>query len=174
MLIDKLSAGDAIPELLNAVIEIAAHSDPIKYEIDKNSGAVVVDRFMNVPMHYPANYGFVPATLSEDGDPLDILVITPMPLLPGCVIACRPIGALDMADEAGRDLKLIALPQKGMHSGYDHIECAEQLAENQVAQITYFFEHYKNLESGKWVKVEGWLSREQMNQEIISSVQRYK
>lgn len=174
MQIDKIPAGDSIPELLNAVIEIPAHSDPIKYEIDKDSGAVLVDRFMNVPMYYPANYGFVPATLSEDGDPLDILVITPVPLSVGCVIACRPIGALDMTDEAGRDLKLVAVPKKGMHSGYDHIDHVEQLTENQVAQITHFFEHYKNLEPGKWVKVAGWLSTEQMHKEIVNSVQRYK
>ena len=174
MNIDRIPATDSASGVLNVVIEIPAHADPIKYELDKESSSVWVDRFMNVPMYYPANYGFVPQTLSEDGDPLDVLVVTSIPLMVGCVIPSRPLGALDMSDESGRDLKLLAVPKKGINSGYDHIESVEQLDQNLLDQIVHFFEHYKKLETNKWVKVEGWLAAEKMHQEISESIKRYQ
>ncbi|MBC6413315.1 MAG: inorganic diphosphatase [Chromatiales bacterium] len=174
MNIEKIPATDSTSDILNVVIEIPAHADPIKYELDKKSSSVWVDRFMNVPMYYPANYGFVPQTLSEDGDPLDVLVITPVPLLIGCVIPSRPLGALDMSDESGRDVKLLAVPKRGMNSGYDQVDSVDQLEKNLIDQIVHFFEHYKKLEKNKWVKVEGWLSSDQMKQEIEKSIKRYK
>ncbi len=174
MLLDRISAGEGLPDVVNAIIEIPARFDPVKYEIEKDSGALVVDRFMNVPMYYPCNYGFIPHTLSEDGDPLDILVITPVPLVPGAVIECRPVDALEMSDEAGRDLKLLAVPRIGMNSGYDEVELIDDLPADLLAQIVYFFEHYKVLEPNKWVKVENWLGVERARQEISDSVLRYR
>ena len=174
MLIDRIPSGDKVPDILNAVIEIPAQSDPVKYEVEKDSGAVFVDRFMNVPMYYPCNYGFVPQTLSEDGDPLDILVVTPVPVMTGSVIPCRPLDALEMSDEAGRDLKLLAVPVPGMNGAYDDAQSAQDLPGNLLDQIIHFFEHYKALEPGKWVKVENWLGVEMAKQEIIDSVARYQ
>ena len=133
----------------------------------------MVDRFINVPMHYPANYGFVPNTLSEDGDPLDVLVITPTPLVVGCVVRCRPLAALDMSDESGRDLKIVAVPARGDNGGYDDVETVEQLPANLRDQIVHFFEHYKKLEPGKWVKVEGWLGAAEARREIMAGVRRH-
>ncbi len=173
MLIDKIPAGENVPDVLNAIIEIPARSDPVKYEIEKNSGAVFVDRFVNVPMYYPCNYGFVPQTLSEDGDPLDILVVTPVPVLTGSVIPCRPLDALEMSDEAGRDLKLLATPAPGMNGGYDDARSAAELPPDLLDQIVHFFEHYKALEPGKWVKVEGWLGAAAAKREIMNSVARF-
>jgi len=170
--LDRLPPGDPVPDVLNVVIEIPAHAAPVKYEVDKKSGAVLVDRFINVPMYYPANYGFVPNTLSEDGDPLDVLVITPVPVAVGCVLPCRPIDALDMSDESGRDLKIVALPVRGMNGGYDEVETVAQLPANLVDQMVHFFEHYKKLEPGKWVKVEGWLGADKTRAEILDSVRR--
>ena len=174
MKLEKIKIGENIPEVLNAVIEIPAAAEPVKYEVDKDSGAVMVDRFVNVPMYYPCNYGFIPHTLSEDGDPLDVLVVTPVPLLTGSVISCRPVGALEMSDEAGRDLKLIAVPAYKMNSGYDEVEAISDLPQNLCDQIKHFFEHYKNLETGKWVKVDNWMSREDAMKEINASIARYK
>ena len=173
MLINKIPAGEDIPDVLNAIIEIPAHSDPVKYEIEKNSGAVFVDRFINVPMHYPCNYGFIPQTLSEDGDPLDVLVVTPVPVLTGSVISCRPLDALEMSDESGRDLKLVAVPAPGMNGGYDTARSAEGLPPELLDQIVHFFEHYKALEPGKWVKVEGWLGIDTARREITDSITRF-
>lgn len=170
--IAKLTAGDNPPEEINAVIEIPAHSPPVKYEMDKDSGSIRVDRFVNVPMHYPANYGFVPHTLSEDGDPIDVLVVTPTPVLNGCVVPCRPLDALDMSDESGRDLKIIAVPARRMNSGYDEVDSIDGLPRNLTDQIIHFFEHYKKLEPGKWVKVNGWLGKEAACSEILESIAR--
>lgn len=171
--ISKIKPGDNLPEEINVVIEIPAHSSPVKYEVDKDSSSVFVDRFVNVPMYYPANYGFVPQTLSEDGDPIDVLVLTPVPVIVGCVIPCRPLDALDMSDESGRDLKLIAVPVAGMNSGYDDVQSVSQLAQNLLDQIVHFFEHYKKLEPGKWVKITGWTGKEKALFEILESVKRY-
>ena len=174
MLIDQIATGESIPDQLNAIIEIPAHAAPVKYEIEKNSGAIFVDRFINVPMYYPCNYGFIPGTLSEDGDPLDVLVVTPVPVLTGSVVACRPIDALEMSDEAGRDLKLLAVPAAGMNGGYDEAQSAADLPVDLINQIVHFFEHYKALEVGKWVKVENWLGAEEAGRQVMDSVDRYR
>ena len=151
----NVPAGKDLPEDIYVVIEIPANADPIKYEIDKESGALFVDRFMSTAMFYPCNYGYINHTLSLDGDPVDVLVPTPYPLQPGSVIRCRPVGVLKMTDEAGEDAKLIAVPHTKLSKEYDHIKDVNDLPELLKAQIAHFFEHYKDLEKGKWVKVEG-------------------
>lgn len=156
MLFANIPAGNEPPHDINVVIEIPALSEPIKYEIDKESGAIWVDRFMGTSMHYPCNYGYIPQTLGDDGDPVDVLVVTPIPLAPSCVIRCRPVGVLDMIDESGRDEKLIAVPMGKLTSIYDHVKEATDLPQILLDQIKHFFEHYKDLEPGKWVKVESW------------------
>lgn len=171
---DKVSPGKSLPDDINVVIEIPANSLPIKYEIDKDSHAVFVDRFMATPMFYPANYGYIPQTLSEDGDPLDVLVITPYPVIPGSVVRARPIGILNMSDEAGKDAKLIAVPHDKLTVLYKKIKEVEDLPELLVKQIEHFFENYKDLEPGKWVKVDGWANADAARQEIIKSVEAFK
>lgn len=170
----NLSPGSNIPSEINVVIEIPAHNDPIKYEVDKETGAVFVDRFMAASMHYPCNYGYVPQTLSEDGDPVDVLVPTPFPLIPGSVIRCRPVGVLNMTDEAGRDAKILAVPTDKLTSLYRTVEAPSDLPQLLLDQIAHFFDHYKDLERGKWVKIEGWGRAEEARQEIVSSIERYK
>ncbi len=172
MNINQIKIGDKVPEVVNVIIEIPAEAAPVKYEIDKDSGAVCVDRFINVPMFYPCNYGFIPHTLSEDGDPTDVLVVTPVPIIAGSVIAARPIGGLEMTDESGRDIKLIAVPADKMNSGYDTIQEASDLPEQLLNKIKHFFEHYKALEPGKWVKVEEWFNRDKAYMEIKASAAR--
>lgn len=174
MNLEKLSAGSNIPEEFNVVIEIPAHSAPVKYEMDKESGAICVDRFVGTGMSYPANYGFIPHTLSEDGDPTDVLVVTPYPLVHGCVVKARAIGVLQMEDESGIDAKILALPTKKSCQLYAGVESYEQLPPLLIDQIKYFFEHYKGLEKGKWVKITGWAGVEAAKTEIIESVKRYK
>ncbi|MDX1605835.1 MAG: inorganic diphosphatase [Candidatus Competibacterales bacterium] len=170
----KIPPGDNIPNEINVVIEIPAHSDPVKYEVDKATGAVFVDRFMAVAMHYPCNYGYVPGTLSEDGDPVDVLVPTPFALIPGSVIVCRPVGALNMTDESGRDTKILAVPADKLTSIYKNVETPYDLPQPLLDQISHFFDHYKDLERGKWVKLEGWTRAEEARQEILASVERYQ
>jgi len=169
---DKLSPGEDVPDIVNVIIEIPANSDPVKYEIDKESGTLMVDRFMAAPMFYPCNYGYIPHTLSEDGDPIDVLVHTPYPLVHGSVIECRPVGVLNMTDEAGPDSKLIALPKKKLTTLYDHIEDVDELPELLKAQIGHFFTRYKEVEKDKWVKVEGWAA--DAKRQIIESIDRAK
>lgn len=169
-----LSSGHDIPNLINVVIEVPAHSDPVKYEVDKDTGTMFVDRFMGTAMQYPCNYGYVPYTLSEDGDPIDVLVITPAPLISSSVISCRPVGMLKMTDEAGPDAKVLAVPADKLTPLYRHIVSFRDLPEVSLAQIAHFFEHYKDLERGKWVKVEGWRSPEDAKREIIESIDRYQ
>ena len=152
----NVPAGKDLPEDIYVVIEIPANADPIKYEVDKESGALFVDRFMSTAMFYPCNYGYINHTLSLDGDPVDVLVPTPYPLEPGSVIRCRPVGVLKMTDESGEDAKLVAVPHTKLSKEYDHIKDVNDLPELLKAQITHFFEHYKDLEAGKWVKVDGW------------------
>lgn len=171
---DKVPPGRELPDDINVVIEIPANSDPIKYEIDKDSHAVFVDRFMATPMFYPANYGYIPQTLSEDGDPLDVLVVTPYPVIPGSVIRCRPVGILKMSDEAGEDAKLIAVPHKKLTPVYQKIKEYSDLPELLIQQIEHFFENYKDLEPGKWVKVDGWADAAEAKKEIEKSVAAYK
>ncbi|MDM7456534.1 MAG: inorganic diphosphatase [Tepidimonas sp.] len=174
MSLHQVSAGDKIPDAFNVVIEISMHGDPIKYEVDKASGAIFVDRFMNTAMHYPTNYGFVPKTLSGDGDPVDVLVITPVPLPPGVVVTCRPLGILKMEDEGGVDGKVLAVPTDKILPLYSHWKTYEDLNPARLKTIEHFFEHYKDLDSGKWVKVLGWGSVEEACQEVLSGVQAYE
>jgi inorganic pyrophosphatase len=174
MNLDRVTAGANIPDDINVIIEIPAQSDPVKYEMDKESGAMFVDRFMGTSMHYPCNYGYVPNTLSEDGDPVDVLVVTPCPLISGSVIRCRPLGMLQMTDESGPDSKIIALPIKSLTDYYRNVTTIDSLPESLLSQIAHFFEHYKDLESGKWVKIEGWTGVKDAKNEVLSSVERYK
>ncbi|HKJ83114.1 MAG TPA: inorganic diphosphatase [Mariprofundaceae bacterium] len=171
--ISKIPAGENAPEDINVVIEIPQHGDPIKYEVDKDSGAIFVDRFMHTAMHYPCNYGFIPNTLSEDGDPTDVLVVSNFALMPGCVVRCRPVGILNMEDEAGVDAKLIAVPVSKLNPSYDGIQEATDLPDFLLKQIQHFFEHYKDLESGKWVKVTGWAPAADAKTEICVSIERF-
>jgi len=172
MSLKDIPAGKNLPDEINVIIEIPANADPIKYEVDKDTGALFVDRFMSAPMFYPCNYGYVNNTLSLDGDPVDILVPTPYPLQAGSVIRCRPVGVLKMSDESGEDAKVIAVPISKLSKEYDHIENVNDLPELLRAQITHFFERYKELEKGKWVKVEGWGDIDEAKAEIESSYAR--
>ncbi len=156
MSFDDIPAGKDAPDDIYVVIEIPANADPVKYEVDKDSDAIFVDRFMATPMFYPCNYGYIPNTLSEDGDPLDVLVVTPYPVIPGSVIRARPIGILNMSDEAGVDAKLLAVPHDKLSALYQDVKEPSDLPELLIKQIEHFFENYKDLEPGKWVKVEGW------------------
>lgn len=170
---DYISAGKELPDDINVVIEIPANSAPVKYEVEKESGALLVDRFMATPMFYPANYGFIPHTLSDDGDPLDVLVVTPYPVQSSSVIRCRPIGVLKMTDEAGEDYKLLAVPHHKLTPLYDHVKEPSDLPELLIAQIMHFFENYKDLETGKWVKVDGWDNAEAARKAIMESAAAY-
>ncbi|OIM98109.1 inorganic pyrophosphatase [Idiomarina sp. MD25a] len=172
MSLGNVPAGKNLPEEVNVIIEIPANADPIKYEVDKDTGTLWVDRFMATPMFYPCNYGFVNHTLSLDGDPVDVLVPTPYPLQAGSVIKCRPVGVLKMSDESGEDAKVIAVPVSKLTKEYDHVQDIDDLPELLRAQITHFFERYKELEKGKWVKVEGWGDAAAAKEEIESSYKR--
>jgi len=173
MSLNSLPAGAQLPDDFNVVIEIPMNADPVKYEVDKDSGAVFVDRFMLTAMHYPCNYGYIPQTLSEDGDPADVLVVTPFPIQIGAVIRCRPIGILHMEDESGGDAKLLAVPIDKLYPVYRHIQNAEDLPAQDLARIQHFFEHYKDLETGKWVKVKDWGDAAAARVEIMQSAARY-
>jgi inorganic pyrophosphatase len=175
MNLDRVSSGKDVPNDVNVIIEIPAHSDPVKYEVDKETGAMFVDRFMNTAMHYPCNYGYIPHTLSDDGDPVDVLVVTPIPLISGSVIRCRPVCMLKMSDESGEDAKILAVPVDKLCSGmYKDVQCAEDLPQLLLDQIAHFFEHYKDLEKGKWVKIENWVGPEEAKKEITDSVARFQ
>lgn len=174
MSLNSVPSGKDVPNDFNVIIEIPAHGEPIKYEVDKETGAMFVDRFMSTAMHYPCNYGYIPHTLSDDGDPVDVLVITPIPLLTGVVVRCRPVGMLKMQDEAGDDAKLLAVPVDKLTNLYRDIESPRDLPESILNQISHFFEHYKDLEAGKWVKVQGWVGAEEAKAEILAGVQRYQ
>lgn len=174
MNIEALSIGKDIPNDFNVVIEIPANTPGIKYELDKDSGCVLVDRFMATPMHYPCDYGFIPHTLSEDGDPVDVLVVAPYPLQPGVVVRCRPLGMLEMEDESGIDAKLMAVPVSKLTPLYDKVQGLDDLQPLLLQQIAHFFEHYKDLEKGKWVKVKGWKDLAAAKQEILDSVTRFE
>jgi inorganic pyrophosphatase len=174
MSLNKVSSGRNLPDDFNVIIEIPAHGEPIKYEVDKESGAMFVDRFMSTAMHYPCNYGYIPHTLSEDGDPVDVLVVTPIPLITGVVVRCRPIGMLKMTDEAGVDAKLLAVPVDKLCSLYTNVNKPEDVQPWLLEQISHFFEHYKDLEKGKWVKVEGWVGVDDARAEILAGVERYR
>ncbi|HFB64905.1 MAG TPA: inorganic diphosphatase [Aeromonadales bacterium] len=174
MSLNKIASGQNVPEEINVIIEIPAHSDPVKYEVDKDSGALFVDRFMSTCMHYPCNYGYVPHSLSNDGDPVDVLVPTPYPLQAGSVIRCRPVGVLNMTDESGEDAKIIAVPADSLSRVYRGINEASELNQLLLDQIVHFFEHYKDLEPSKWVKIIGWADAAAAKKEIVDSIQRYE
>ncbi|MBA4696109.1 MAG: inorganic diphosphatase [Legionella sp.] len=167
-----VSAGSKIPHEFNVIIEIPMNGKTVKYEVDKDTGTVHVDRLMATAMHYPANYGFIPQTLSEDGDPVDVLVLTPEPLFPGAVIACRPVGVLKMTDESGIDAKILAVPIRKITKLYDAIHTQEDLPIPFLKSIEHFFQHYKDLEEGKWVKIDGWEGPETALEEVEKSVVR--
>jgi inorganic pyrophosphatase len=171
MNLDRVGPGKNLPEDINVIVEIPSHSDPVKYEVDKETGALFVDRFMNTAMFYPCNYGYVPHTLSDDGDPVDVLVVSPYALISGSVIECRPVGMLKMTDESGEDAKVIAVPHDKM---YDDVKDIGDVSPRLLDQLAHFFEHYKDLEKNKWVKIEGWVGIEEAKAEIIASVERFQ
>ena len=171
--LNAIKAGKDVPNDINVIIEISANSQPVKYEVDKESGALFVDRFLSTAMFYPANYGYIPQTLSEDGDPVDVLVITPVPLIAGSVIRCRPVGMLKMSDEAGIDAKLLAVPVDKLCKDYKAVNDYTDLSEGLLKSIEHFFEHYKDLDKGKWVKINGWGDIDQAKKEILDGVANY-
>jgi inorganic pyrophosphatase len=173
MALMSVSSGIHLPHDIHVVIEIPAFSDPVKYEVDKETGALFVDRFLGTAMQYPCNYGYVPHTLGEDGDPIDVLVMAPAKLLSGSVLRCRPIGLLKMTDEAGGDTKILAVPVDKLSPLYKDVNSYKDIHSSQLAQIAHFFEHYKDLEPGKWVKIDGWRDREEAEKEILESIERY-
>ena len=170
----NIPAGKDLPHDIYVVIEIPANSSPVKYEIDKDADALFVDRFMASPMFYPANYGYINNTLADDGDALDVLVVTPYPVVPGSVIRCRPVGVLNMTDEAGEDAKLLAVPHEKLTQAYNDVQDINDLPEMLRNQIKEFFENYKNLEKGKWVKVESWEGVESAKAKIQVAAAAYK
>ena len=174
MSLNNVTAGRDVPNDFNVVIEIPMNADPIKYEVDKESGAIFVDRFMGTAMHYPCNYGYIPNTIADDGDPCDVLVITPFPLIPGVVVRCRALGVLKMTDEAGGDSKILAVPVEKILPVYANLQKVEDVPELTLRQIQHFFEHYKDLEKGKWVKVEGWEGPDAAKAEILSGVANFE
>ena len=174
MSLSKVTPGKNAPDTFNVIIEIPMNADPVKYEVDKESGAIFVDRFMSTSMHYPTNYGYVPQTISGDGDPVDVLVITPVPLIPGVVVTCRPIGILKMTDEAGEDGKVLAVPTDKILSIYTQWQKPEDLNPLRLKTIAHFFEHYKDLEEGKWVKINGWEGPESAKKEITDGMANYQ
>ncbi|MDF1485232.1 inorganic diphosphatase [Ramlibacter sp. H39-3-26] len=174
MSIDKVTPGKNAPDAFNVVIEIPMNSDPVKYEVDKESGAIFVDRFMTTAMHYPANYGYVPQTLSGDGDPVDVLVLTPFPLPAGVVVTCRALGILMMEDEAGVDGKVLAVPTEKLLPYYSQWQTVDDLNPMTLKTISHFFEHYKDLEAGKWVKVTGWQGVDAAKKEVADGIAHYR
>ncbi|KJS11193.1 MAG: inorganic pyrophosphatase [Hoeflea sp. BRH_c9] len=174
MRIDAISIGENPPHDVNVIIEVPVGGQPIKYEMDKDAGMLVVDRFLYTPMTYPGNYGFVPHTLSDDGDPIDVLVCNTRPLIPGCLINVRPIGVLIMEDNAGQDEKIIAVPSAHLTQRYAGVNDYGDLPEITLQQIEHFFEHYKDLEPGKWVKIGGWRNAEIARGLIVESIERAK
>ncbi|MBW7903894.1 MAG: inorganic diphosphatase [Rhodocyclaceae bacterium] len=174
MALNNVPSGKSLPNDFNVIIEIPAHADPVKYEVDKESGAIFVDRFMGTAMHYPCNYGYIPHTIAGDGDPVDVLVVAQFPLPPGVVVRCRPVGMLAMTDEAGADAKVLAVPVDKLTTMYRNVESPRDLPQITLDQIAHFFEHYKDLEPGKFVKIEGWFGAEEAKKEITDGVRRYE
>ena len=174
MRIDAISIGLNPPEDVNVIVEVPIGGEPIKYELDKAAGTLVVDRFLHTPMRYPGNYGFVPHTLSEDGDPIDVLVANTRPIVPGAVINVRPIGVLCMIDDAGMDEKILAVPAPKLTKRYAHVTNYTDLPPISLEQVQHFFEHYKDLEPGKWVKTQGWGDAGQAKELIRAAIERAK
>ena len=172
MRLEAIQIGDNPPEDVNVIIEVPVGGNPIKYEMDKDAGTLIVDRFLYTPMSYPGNYGFVPHTLSDDGDPIDVLVCNTRPLVPGCVINVRPIGVLVMEDNSGEDEKVIAVPSHRLTKRYDSVKSHNDLPQITLQQIEHFFEHYKDLEPGKWVKIGDWLGVDEARRMIVAAIER--
>ena len=174
MRIDAISIGANPPHEVNVIIEVPVGGEPIKYEMDKEAGTLVVDRFLYTAMRYPGNYGFIPHTLSEDGDPCDVLVANTRAIVPGAVMSVRPVGVLLMEDEAGGDEKIIAVPSSKLTQRYDKVKSYSDLPQITLQQIQHFFEHYKDLEPGKWVKIEGWHDSKYAKKMIVDAIARAK
>jgi inorganic pyrophosphatase len=170
--ISKIAVGREPPHDINVIVEIPEGGRPVKYELDKESGALFVDRFLNTAMFYPGNYGFVPHTLAEDGDPIDVLIVGTAPVVPGAVVRCRPIGALIMEDEKGPDEKIVAVPVDELHPYYVGVYSYQDLPPNLCAQIAHFFRHYKDLETGKWVNIGNWVEAEEAGSLIMAAIAR--
>ena len=170
--IERISIGNRPPQDVNVLIEIPSGGVPVKYELDKESGALRVDRFLHTAMFYPANYGFIPHTLSGDGDPVDVLVLGPSPVVPGAIIRCRPVGALQMKDQAGEDEKLIAVPVDELHPFYTGVKSYRDLPQTLIEQIAHFFQHYKDLEKGKWVTIVRWVDTKRALAMVIDGIRR--
>ncbi len=174
MSLNNVGPGKSLPDDVNVIIEIPRYGDPIKYEVDKDTGAMFVDRFMSSAMHYPCNYGYIPQTLSDDGDPADVLVLAPFPLVTGSVVRCRPLGMLKMEDEAGGDAKILAVPIDKLTKFYTSWDNYRDVQQEMLDKIEHFFAHYKDLEKGKWVKIEGWTGKDEARREILDSAERYQ
>jgi len=170
MRIEAISIGNNPPEDINVIVEVPIGGEPVKYEMDKDAGAMIVDRILYTAMQYPGNYGFVPHTISDDGDPIDVLIANQRPIIPGAVINCRPVGALLMKDEAGQDEKLIAVPSSRVSAMYEGINSVFDLPEIQLKRIAHFFERYKDLEDGKWVKVDRWADADEAKELIRTAI----
>lgn len=170
----RVDSGRDVPNEFNVIIEIPMNGEPVKYEVDKETGVLFVDRFLTTSMFYPANYGYIPQTLSEDGDPVDVLVVTPFPLQSGSVVRCRTVGMLKMTDESGVDAKLLAVPIVKASKIYESVQTYEDLPKHLLLSLEHFFQHYKDLEDGKWVKLDGWDDPDAARREIVASVERYQ
>jgi inorganic pyrophosphatase len=173
MSLNQVTAGENLPREINVIVEIPMHGAPVKYEVDKESGALFVDRFMSTPMHYPCDYGYVPQTLSADGDPVDVLVISPIALQPGVVVRCRPIGLMRMVDENGEDAKVLAVPLDKLTRMYESVKGPEDLPASLLDKIKHFFAHYKDLEPGKFVRIGSFEGMTAAEQEILQSAANY-
>jgi inorganic pyrophosphatase len=174
MSLHNVTPGKRVPQEFNVIIEIPMNADPVKLEVDKETGALFVDRFMMTSVRYPLNYGYIPRTLADDDDPVDVLVHTPFPLPPGVVVRCRALGVLRMDDEAGGDSKVLAVPTDDICPLFTHWKSIEDVPEIRLKQIQHFFEHYKDLETGKWVKVLGWSGVELAHAEILDGIKRHE
>lgn len=174
MNIDKISIGKNPPHDINVIVEVSLLSPPVKYEMDKESGAMVVDRFLHTAMHYPCNYGFVPHTLSEDGDPVDVLMMGRLPVIPGAVVRAKPVGVLRMEDEKGMDEKLLCVPHDALKSYYSTAHDISDIDPFDRERLEHFFAHYKDLEKGKWVKIIGWGDCAEAKQVLIEAIERHQ
>lgn len=173
MALDQVKPGKSVPDEINVVVEIPRDGDAVKYEVDKATGVLFVDRLLATAMHYPTNYGYIPHTLSEDGDPVDVLVVAPLALIPGSVVRCRPVGMLQMEDESGPDAKILAVPIDKLTTLFRDVNTFRDLPRELLDRISHFFDHYKDLEPGKWVNITGWAEPEAAKAEIRQSVERF-
>ncbi len=173
MQLEKIPPGKNPPKDVNVLIEIPMGGPPVKYEMDKESGALIVDRFLHTAMFYPCNYGFIPNTLSGDGDPVDVLVLTQVPVMSGAILRSRPVGVLVMTDNAGQDEKILAVPVDDLHPYYDNITSYKHVRHTLLDQIAHFFQHYKDLEPGKWTKLDGWHDVDVAERLILEGIARH-